>query len=70
MSGKLGTNFMAAFTTADPTLREVRDCVEQKDWDRLKEFDLTYWNIRNSLHNKNGVLWYDEKVVIPTKLRP
>ena len=27
---------LAASTTADPILREVRDCVEQKDWDRLR----------------------------------
>ena len=70
LRGMLGANFLAASTTADPTLREVRDCVEQKDWDRLKDFDRTYWNIRDSLHNRNGVLCYDEKVVIPTKLRP
>ena len=70
LKGMLGANFLAASTTADPVLREVRDCVEQKDWDRLKEFDRTYWELRDSLHNRNGVLCYDEKVVIPTKLRP
>ena len=31
LKGMLGANFLAASTTADPTLREVRDCVEQKD---------------------------------------
>ena len=70
IKGMLGANFLAASTTADPTLREVRDCVEQKDWERLKSFDKTYWALRDSLHNRNGVLCYDEKVVIPTKLRP
>ena len=34
LRGMLGANFLAASTTADPVMREVRDCVEQKDWDR------------------------------------
>ena len=28
LSGMLGANFLAASTTADATLRELRDCVE------------------------------------------
>ena len=63
-------NFLALETMSDPHLREVRDCVESKDWERLKQFDPVYHRIRDSLANMNGVLVYDEKIVIPKKLRP
>ena len=63
-------NFLALETMSDPHLREVRDCVETKDWERLKQFDPVYYRIRDSLANMNGVLVYDEKIVIPKKLRP
>ena len=53
----------------DPHLREIRDCVQQKDWPRLKEFDSTFHKLRDSLSNTNGVLCLDEKIVVPKKLR-
>ena len=63
-------NFLALETTSDLHLREVCDCVENKDWERLKQFDPVYYRSRDSLANMNGVLVYDEKIVIPKKLRP
>ena len=62
-------SYLALETMNDPHLREIRDCVQQKDWPRLKEFEPTFHKLRDSLSNTNGVLCLDEKIVVPKKLR-
>ena len=60
---------IAVMTMKDPHLRRVRDALIRKAPEDLRQIDEYYYNCRNHLHVVNGVVCYDEKVVIPKQLR-
>ena len=65
----MGEHTIAIMTMKDPLLRRVRDALIRKAPEDLQHIDPYYYNCRDQLHVVNGVVCYDEKVVIPTPLR-
>ena len=60
---------IAVMTMKDPHLRRVRGALIRKAPEDLRQIDEYYYNCRDHLHVVNGVVCYDEKVVIPKPLR-
>ena len=65
----MGEHTIAVMTMKDPHLRRVRDAIIRKAPEDLKQIDPYFYNCRDHLHVINGVLCYDERVVIPKPLR-
>ena len=60
-------------TAEDENLQHVNKLIKQGWPKHLKQTPIParpYWNIRHSLHSANGMLFKDECIIIPTKLRP
>lgn len=62
-------------TGNDPILRQVLECLHNDDWDIAKNCNLTseysvkhYHKIRDQLHTKNGILFVNDKIVVPSSL--
>ena len=53
----------------DETIRKVIECVETNQWDSKEECIKPFYQVRNELAQKGGLLLRTERIVIPKKLR-
>ena len=59
-------------TAEDESLQQVKSLIKDGWPTHLKQTPLLarpYWNVRHNLHEADGILFKDECIVIPTKLR-
>ena len=59
-------------TKEDESLQEVNKLIKHGWPKHLKQTPIParpYWNVRHSLHEADGILFKDECIIIPTKLR-
>ena len=52
----------------DETLIKVKDCITKNEWVKLKELQ-PYYQIKDELAVKGGIILRGDQIVIPTKLR-
>ena len=64
------SNFIAAATKRVRTLQPLLNMVRGQKWDNLKScYGAYFYNVRNRLSVRNGILLYDDRAVIPKQLR-
>ena len=64
------SNFIAAATKKDRTLQPLLKMVRGQKWDNLKScYGAYFYNVRNRLSVRDGILLYDDRAVIPKQIR-
>ena len=61
--------FLAVLTSKDAVLKEVRDCVLQKDPQRCREVNPYMFSYWRDLHVRSGCVCIDERVAIPHSIQ-
>ena len=63
-------NFIAAATKKDRLLQPLLKMVRGQKWDNLKScYGAYFYNVRNRLSVRDGILLYDDRAVIPKQIR-
>ena len=63
--------FLAAATRRDRNLSPLLNMIRQQKWDNVKQcYGPYFYNVRHRLSVRDGILLYDDRVVIPKQLRP
>ena len=63
----MGVSEVIEHSTNDAELTEVREAISSGDWNTLR--NTSYYNVRNQLTQKAGLLLRDSQIVIPSTLR-
>ena len=67
----MDVNFIAAAFRRDQNLSPLMNMVKQQKWDNIKDcYGPYFFNVRHRLSVRDNILLYDDRVVIPTQLRP
>ena len=63
--------FLAAASRRDRNLSPLINMIKQQKWDSVKQcYSPYFYNVRLRLSVRDGILLYDDRVVIPKQLRP